>query len=460
MPLSPLSAINPVDGRYYEKTKQLADYFSEYGLIRYRLQAEIQWVKTLAACPQCKEIPPLSADMETYLDQLFIQFSIENAEEIKELEKTLNHDVKCVETYLRGKFKQHDGLAAYSHIIHIACTSEDINSTAYALMLRDASQQVLLPELKKIEALLQQSAEKNAGLAMLSLTHGQPASPTTLGKELANFCYRLHRHIQQIEAIPMAAKWGGAVGNYNAHLSAWPDADWPEIAQQHLKSLGLEHIPYTTQIEPHEHLAELLNAYARAAQTLIDLCRDIWAYIARGVLVQKANDKEVGSSTMPHKVNPIDFENAEGNLGIAVALADHLSRKLVVSRWQRDLSDSTSMRALGSVFGHLIIATGSIQKGHLKITPDTEYLSQELAKHPEVLGEAIQTVMRKHGADDAYEQLKVFSRGKALTAEDFKKFIKSIDLPKNAKDALLALTPETYTGLAETLALSLKDHLK
>ena len=450
--LSPLSAISPVDGRYHERTKSLTDYFSEYALIRYRLFTEIAWLKTLANCKDIPDIPPISEEGLAYLDGIFTAFGIPQAEQVKALELKLNHDVKAVEEYLRAEIKRHKELSNYSHVIHITCTSEDINSTAYALMIKSALNKVVLPLLDGLQQSLQKLAEDYAQVSLLALTHGQAATPTTLGKEFANFYHRLNTHISRIKETPITAKWNGASGNYNAHLTAWPDVDWPTIGTQHLQSIGIQSTMYTTQIEPHENLADLLNTLARCAQTQIDFSRDMWGYISRGVLTLKFNEQEVGSSTMPHKINPIDFENAEGNLGLVVALADHLSRKLVISRWQRDLSDSTTLRSLGSVFAHFVIALHSLHKACGKVAPNDIQISAELNQNYAVLGEAVQTVLRKHGVEDAYDRLKEISRGQELNAEILHKFIRSLSIPTAEKDALLALTPSTYTGLAERLA--------
>ncbi len=460
MPLSPLTAISPLDGRYHKKTLALSEYFSEYGLMRRRLQAEIQWLKILAASEEIPSVAPLDGNMEKRLDDISDRFDTEQAERVKAIESDINHDVKAIEEYLREKIKAVPELASYSPFIHIACTSEDINSIAYALMVKDARDNIIVPALDDLAGTLQALALEYAELPLLSRTHGQAASPTTVGKEFANFCFRIRAHLHCIKSVPITAKWNGAVGNYNAHHCAWPDADWIAMSEKMMGSLGLQASIYTTQIEPHERLAELLDALARASHTLVDFCRDMWAYISRGVLIQKANRQEVGSSTMPHKVNPIDFENAEGNLGIAATLARHLADKLVISRWQRDLSDSTVMRSLGSVFAHTVLGLDGIIKGCDKIAPDRRFIAAELAAHPEVLTEAIQTILRKHGVEDAYDQLKSLSRGQELGEKQLQTFIEKLDLPTDEKRALLELRSETYTGIAAKLAREIKSRLK
>lgn len=460
MSLSPLTAISPLDGRYHKKTLALSEYFSEYGLMRRRLQAEIQWLKILAKSEKITSIAPLDSNAEKLLDGISDQFDTKQAERVKAIESDINHDVKAIEEYLREKIKAIPELAGYSPFIHIACTSEDINSTAYALMVKDARDNIIIPALDDLVETLQTLAVEYAEISLLAKTHGQAASPTTVGKEFANFAFRIHTHLHCIKSIPITAKWNGAVGNYNAHHCAWPQIDWIAMSERMMGSLGLQASVYTTQIEPHEHLAELLDAFARTSHTLLDFCRDMWAYISRGVLIQKADRQEVGSSTMPHKVNPIDFENAEGNLGIAATLARHLADKLVVSRWQRDLSDSTVMRSLGSVFAHAVLGMDGIIKGCDKIAPDLRFIADELAAHPEVLTEAIQTILRKNGVEDAYNQLKSLSRGRELSAEQLRAFIEKLDLPADEKRDLLELRSETYTGLAAKLAHEIKSRLR
>ena len=459
MPLSPLTAISPLDGRYHEKTLALSEYFSEYALMRRRLQVEIQWLKLLAASEKITAVAPLNDKAEKLLDDILEHFDSERAKRVKAIEKTINHDVKAIEEYLREEIKQIPELANYSAFIHIACTSEDINSTAYALIIKDTRDCIIIPILDTLIETLQGLSIKYADTPLLSRTHGQAASPTTVGKEFANFCHRIHNHRQCIKSLAVTAKWNGAVGNYNAHHCAWPEVDWIAVSGEMMDTLGLRATLYTTQREPAERLAELLDALARTSNTLVDFCRDMWGYISRGVFIQKVNELEVGSSTMPHKVNPIDFENAEGNLGIAASLARHLSDKLVVSRWQRDLSDSTAVRSLGSVFAHIVLALDGISKGCGKIMPDPDCIAAELAAHPQVLGEAIQTLLRKHGADDAYDQLKSLSRGQALTPQQLQEFIERLDLPADEKSGLLALRSETYTGLAAKLAREIKSRL-
>ena len=452
MTLSPLTAVSSIDGRYHSKTACLADVFSEYALIRRRVSVEIEWLKLLARTAGVGDLAPFSEAAQSRLDALAASFDENDCARVKELEKSTNHDVKAVEYFLREKLKEHLELSEAVHFIHFACTSEDINSVAYALMLDKARTDILLPRLGAVQEALRTQALRYAALPMLARTHGQPASPTTLGKEIAVFCARLRRPIERIRNAPIAAKMSGAVGNYSAHYVAYPEVDWAAVTATWISSLGLDPAPCTTQIEPHDCLAELLDAVAHSARILIDLCRDVWGYVALGAFVHQTVAGEVGSSTMPHKVNPIDFENAEGNFGIACALARHLSEKLPISRWQRDLSDSTVMRALGSLFGHYVIAADSLCRGLEKLDADAHHLATELAAHPEVLGEAVQTILRKHRIEDAYEKVKALSRGKKITLHDLATGIRDLNLPGEVEQELLALTPETYLGIAKKLA--------
>ena len=450
--LSKITAINPIDGRYRDKCEELADFFSEYALMRYRLTAEIEWFKFLAAHKEIKEIPELSEQAKTFLAKLVDDFGEHQAIQIKTIEKTTQHDVKALEYYIVSQVQTMPELARLSNFFHFACTSEDINSTAYGMMFIDARGQCLLPLIHRIRDSLKNMATRYAGVTLLAKTHGQPASPTTLGKEMANFCYRLHEQTEKFAAVKISAKASGASGNYNAHHIAYPKVDWHRLSEEYLASLGLARHPYSTQIEPHDQLAELMDAAARVAHVLLDLCRDIWLYISLGIFAQKTVDQEVGSSTMPHKVNPIHFENAEGNLGLAIALARHLSDKLPVSRWQRDLSDSTVLRSSGAVFAYMSIALDSITKGLDRLKVNHERIAEELSAHPEVLGEAIQTLLRKYGMQDAYEQLKRLQRGQDASLQTLRKFIENSDLPDSDKKLLLSLEPKNYTGIAERLA--------
>ncbi len=452
MDLTPLTAISPVDGRYAGKTAALREFFSEYGLIRYRVAVEIRWFQALAGRPGMPEFPPLSQAATEWLEGIVAEFGPRDAQRVKEIEATTNHDVKAVEYYLGERFAAQDELARLTNFLHFACTSEDINNLAYALMLRDARDRVLAPMFERIESALGDITRQHAGLAMLSRTHGQTASPTTLGKEIANFAHRLARQSRQINAQAALGKMNGAVGNFNAHLAAAPGLDWPALAREFVESLGLQSNPYTTQIEPHDWMAELFHAMSRYHTVMLDLCRDIWGYISLGYFRQKTIAGEVGSSTMPHKVNPIDFENAEGNLGAANALLSHLADKLPVSRWQRDLSDSTALRTTGTSFAHALIAYQSLLKGLDKLEANPARLAADLDNAWEVLAEPIQTVMRRHGIEKPYEQLKAMTRGKAITREMLAEFIQSLDSPAEAREALLALSPADYTGNARAMA--------
>jgi adenylosuccinate lyase len=449
---SPLAALSPLDGRYARTVEPLRPYFSEQALIRYRVRIELAWLEALANERAIGELKPFSKKTGSQLQKLVGEFSEQDAERIKAIEAETNHDVKAIEYWLRSKLEDDAEAQAALEFIHFACTSEDINNLAYALMVRESRDEVLLPRLGEIVEALKSLAHRHASLPMLSRTHGQAATPTTLGKEMANFAYRLECAAGRVGAVPVLGKLNGAVGNYNAHVAAYPDFDWERFARRFVERLGLEFNPYTTQIEPHDWLAELLDAYARANSIVLDLDRDLWGYIALGYFRQKTKKGEVGSSTMPHKVNPIDFENSEGNIGIANALLRHLADKLPVSRWQRDLSDSTAQRNVGAAFGHCLLAYASCLRGLEKLEADAERLAADLEANWEVLAEAVQQVMRRHGVPQAYEKLKEMSRGRRLEREALAAFVKGLDIPDEAKKRLLALTPARYTGLAADLA--------
>jgi len=448
MPLSPLTALSPVDGRYADKTAALRPIFSEYGLIRFRVLVEVRWLQRLAAHAGIAELAPFSTEATDFLNQLATNFSPEQAERVKALEATTNHDVKAVEYWLREQVQTQPELSQASEFIHFACTSEDINNLAHALMLREG-RELLIAQMQKLVDALRERVQLFAAVPMLSRTHGQTASPTTMGKELANWVYRLERQMAQIAAVPLLGKCNGAVGNYNAHLAAYPQIDWQANARAFVEDdLGLTLNPYTTQIEPHDYMAELFDAACRFNRVLLDFDRDIWGYIALGYFKQKTIAGEVGSSTMPHKVNPIDFENSEGNLGIANALLAHLSEKLPISRWQRDLSDSTVLRNLGVGLAHSLLAYQSTLKGISKLEINESKISEDLNQGWEVLAEPVQTVMRRYGIEGAYEKLKDFSRGKAINAQTLHEFIDAQPLPPEAVVALKQLTPASYTGNA------------
>lgn len=449
MQLSSLTAVSPVDGRYGSKTASLRTIFSEYGLIRFRVQVEVRWLQCLAAHPQIPEIGPFSDEANALLDRLVDDFQLAHAERIKEIERTTNHDVKAVEYLLKEQVESLPELKAVNEFIHFACTSEDINNLSHALMLRAGRDDVMLPLMQRIADEIRSLAVAHADVPLLSRTHGQPASPTTVGKELANVVYRLERQIKQIAAIPLLGKINGAVGNYNAHLSAYPEIDWEANAKRFVEeTLGLDFNPYTTQIEPHDYIAELYDATARFNTILIDFDRDIWGYISLGYFKQKTIAGEIGSSTMPHKVNPIDFENSEGNLGIANAILQHLASKLPISRWQRDLTDSTVLRNLGVGFAHSLIAYESTLKGISKLELNAQRISDDLDNTWEVLAEPIQTVMRRYAVPDAYEKLKELTRGKGITPQALLAFVEALDIPEQAKADLKALTPANYIGNA------------
>jgi len=449
---STLLALSPLDGRYAAKTDALRPIFSEYGLIKARVKVEIEWLLALAAEPGIVELKDFSAAGKARLRALADGFSVDNAARVKEIERTTNHDVKAVEYFIKEQLKHDHELGPALEFVHFACTSEDINNLSYGLMLDAARRDVLLPTYEGIAATLRKLAHAQAAQPMLSRTHGQTASPTTLGKEIANVAARLERQIRQIAAVELTGKINGAVGNYNAHVVSYPDVDWPAFARKFVESLGLAFNPYTTQIEPHDNVAEIGDASRRANTILIDLARDVWGYISLGYFKQKLKEGEVGSSTMPHKVNPIDFENAEGNFGLANALFEHFSAKLPISRWQRDLTDSTVLRALGTAFGHSLIALDSLAKGLGKLEVNPQRLDADLDAAWEVLAEAVQTVMRRHGLPNPYEQLKALTRGQGITAESMRSFIESLELPVEAKQRLRELTPGSYIGLADRLA--------
>ena len=449
-----LTALSPLDGRYASKVDSLREILSEFGLIRCRVQAEVAWLKGLAGLG-LNELPPLSKKATSQLDQWVAKFSTKDAQRIKDIEATTNHDVKAVEYFLKEKAAKSDepSLLAAIEFIHFACTSEDINNVAHALMLEEARRKVLLPQMQNLIHKLGELAKTHAGLPMLSRTHGQTASPTTLGKELANVRARLRWARDQFLAVELRAKMNGAVGNYNAHLASAPEVQWPVFAQSIVEGLGLRFNSHTTQIEPHDDMATYFHALARFNTVLLDFCRDVWGYISLGYFKQKLKEGEVGSSTMPHKVNPIDFENAEGNLGLANAVLSHLAEKLPVSRWQRDLTDSTVLRNMGVGLGHSLLAFDSCLKGVGKLEVNEARLAQDLDASWEVLAEPIQTVMRRYGLPEPYEQLKALTRGKGITQETLKAFIQKLKLPKPVKESLLKLTPSTYIGLAQKLAL-------
>ncbi len=452
--LSSLTAICPLDGRYHSKVATLGDFFSEYALIRYRLLVEIEWFKALAANADIQQLPPFSQKTIDFLDQIHAQFDTNQADKIKQTESITNHDVKAVEYYLKEKITDNKELNQASEFIHFACTSEDINNLSHGLMLNNG-RQVLTSAMQQIIGKLDNLAHEFADQSMLSRTHGQTASPTTMGKELRNVHQRLNRQLEQFKSVTCLGKINGAVGNYNAHMAAYSDVNWPEFSRQFVESLGLEWNSHTTQIEPHDYIAELFNALERFNNVLIDLNRDIWGYISLGYFKQKVIAGEVGSSTMPHKVNPIDFENSEGNLGLANAILHHLASKLPISRWQRDLTDSTVLRNMGVGFGYSLLAYESINKGLNKLELNPNALAADLEQSWEVLAEAIQTVMRKHNIPEPYEKLKALTRGNAeINQATLSDFIDSLELPEDEKSNLKSMTPSTYIGLAEKLAKS------
>ena len=446
-----LTSISPIDGRYSAKTGPLKAIFSEYGLIKYRLLIEVRWLEAMSKNSQIPEVPEFSLKSKNVLSNIVDNFSLEDAKVIKEIEKTTNHDVKAVEYYLKEKVSSTPELQNVNEFIHFACTSEDINNLSHALMLEDG-RQVLLDEMRKTLNLITDLAKDNADVAMLSRTHGQTASPTTLGKEMANFSYRLMRQIEQLEEVKIMGKFNGAVGNFNAHISAYPNLDWPNTSKNFIESLGINYAPYSSQIETHDYIAEYFHALNRFNTILIDFCRDVWGYISLGYFTQKTIEGEVGSSTMPHKVNPIDFENAEGNLGLAIAIGEHFATKLPISRWQRDLTDSTVLRNLGVSCAHCLISYASISKGISKLEVNQDKLIDDLNEAWEVLAEPIQTVMRRYGVKNPYEKLKSLTRGKKIDAKILADFIGSLDIPEDAKEELRKLTPMNYIGDAIKLA--------
>ena len=447
-----LLALSPLDGRYAGKVDDLRPIFSEYGLIKARVKVEVEWLLALAAEPGIAELAPFSDGATRRLRDLAENLSVEDAARVKEIERTTNHDVKAVEYLIKERLKDDAELGPALEFVHFACTSEDINNLSYALMLSQARQFVLLPKLDALIQKLRGMAHGHAALPMLSRTHGQTASPTTVGKEIANVVARLQRQGETLAATPMPGKINGAVGNFNAHLAAYPDIDWPAFSERFVHSLGLNWQPYTTQIEPHDGIAELCDAQRRIDTICIDLCRDVWGYISLGYFKQAVKTGEVGSSTMPHKVNPIDFENAEGNFGIANALFEHFAAKLPVSRWQRDLTDSTVLRALGTAFGHALIGFDALLRGLDKLSANPDRLAADLDAAWEVLAEAVQTVMRRHGLPNPYEQLKALTRGQGINEASMREFIQGLDLPADEKQRLLGMTPGSYTGLAERMA--------
>ncbi len=451
MELSALTAVSPVDGRYGSKTSALRSIFSEFGLLKYRTIVEIRWLQKLAATDAIVEVPAFSPEANAFLDRVAAEFSEEDALRIKTIERTTNHDVKAVEYFLKEKVAELPELHAVNEFIHFACTSEDINNLSHALMLTEAREKVMLPEVRNVIDAIKDLANQFRDIPMLTRTHGQPASPSTMGKEMANVAYRMERQYKQIENVEILGKINGAVGNYNAHLSAYPEIDWHQYSEEFVTSLGITWNPYTTQIEPHDYIAELFDAFARFNTILLDFDRDVWGYIALGHFKQKTIAGEIGSSTMPHKVNPIDFENSEGNLGLANAIFSHLAQKLPVSRWQRDLTDSTVLRNLGVGCGYAIIAYTSTLKGISKLEVNADALAAELDKNWEVLAEPVQTVMRRYGIEKPYEKLKELTRGKRVDGEGMRVFIDGLDLPEHEKARLKELTPANYIGDAVKL---------
>lgn len=447
MELNSLTALSPIDGRYADKTWELREIFSEYGLIRYRVQVEVRWLQALARHSQIKEVPEFDDEANAYLERILETFNLGHAQRVKTIESTTNHDVKAVEYFLKERVANNDSLNAIREFFHFACTSEDINNLSHALMLRDARVEMV----KQVDAVIdaiRALAHELSEQPMLSRTHGQPASPTTVGKEMANVVARLQRQREQLLAVPLLGKMNGAVGNYNAHIAAYPEVDWSALACGFVEGLGLSWNPYTTQIEPHDYIAEYFHALERINTILIDFSRDVWGYISVGYFKQRVVKGEVGSSTMPHKVNPIDFENAEGNFGIANAILQHLAMKLPVSRWQRDLTDSTVLRNLGVGAGHSLLAYKSLMKGIGKLEANAANLNADLDVNWEVLAEPIQTVMRRYGIENPYEKLKELTRGEKVNAEVMREFVGKLDIPDHAKQTLLDMTPHSYIGNA------------
>ena len=452
MNLSTLTAISPIDGRYASKVDALRPIASEFGLMRARVEVELAWIKSLASHPQIDEVAPLSEQAIAEIDAIVTDFSEDDGQRVKAIERTTNHDVKAIEYFIKEQFEDNPELRSISEFVHFACTSEDINNLSYSLILTRMRDDVLQPTMRQIIDLLRSKANEWASHPMLSRTHGQSASPTTVGKELANVVARMERQLTQFEAVQLLGKLNGAVGNYNAHLSAYPDVDWAAHAESVITNLGLTFNPYTTQIEPHDCIAEYFDALKRFNTILMDLNRDLWSYISLDYFKQKTVAGEVGSSTMPHKVNPIDFENSEGNLGLANAVLEHLSAKLPVSRWQRDLTDSTVLRNVGVGAAHALIAYESSLKGLSKLEINLAVITDDLAKRWEVLAEPVQTVMRRYGIEQPYEQLKELTRGKPIDEESLRAFISQLEIPDEAKQALLEMTPLSYTGTAEAQA--------
>ena len=451
MTFNNLTSISPIDGRYSDKTSPLKAIFSEFGLIKYRLLVEVRWLEAMSNNPLISEVPKFSPQSNAALLAIADNFSLEDAKSIKEIERTTNHDVKAVEYFLKEKVSSIPELQKVSEFIHFACTSEDINNLSHALMLENG-RLVLLEEMNATLSLITKLAKDNAEVAMLSRTHGQTASPTTLGKEMANFSYRLSRQIDQLSAVQIMGKFNGAVGNFNAHVSAYPEIDWQNVSKDFIEKLGINFAPYSSQIESHDYIAEYFHALNRFNTILIDFCRDIWGYISLGYFTQKTIEGEIGSSTMPHKVNPIDFENAEGNLGLAIAVGDHFATKLPISRWQRDLTDSTVLRNLGVSCAHSLISYASICKGIGKLEINESKITEDLDKAWEVLAEPIQTVMRRYGVENPYEKLKDLTRGKQIDSKIIDDFINTLEIPAEAKEELRKLTPMNYIGNAINLA--------
>jgi adenylosuccinate lyase len=447
-----LTALSPLDGRYQKKVAVLGDAFSEFALTRERVRVEIAWLKTLAACEGISELPALSSNAIEFLDAIANHFTVADAQAVKDIEATTNHDVKAVEYWIKSKFKALPELAEHGEFVHFACTSEDINNVAHALMLKRGVQATWLTQLDSVIIALASVAQQTADMPMMSRTHGQPATPTTMGKEIALFVNRLRTARERVIVVPLRAKMNGAVGNYNAHLSAYPDVDWPALSRQTVEALGLTWQPMSAQIEPHDYMAELFDAMARIDTIMIDFCRDMWGYISLGFFKQKLKVGEIGSSTMPHKVNPIDFENAEGNFGLANALLRHLSEKLPISRWQRDLTDSTVLRNMGVAVGYSLLGLSSAQQGIGKLEVNADAMLNDLDANWEVLAEPIQTVMRRYGVEGAYEQLKALTRGQRITPVALREFVAGLAIPDGAKNALADMTPATYIGLAAELA--------
>jgi adenylosuccinate lyase len=451
--LSPTTALTPLDGRYGSKVKALRPIFSEFGLIKYRSLVEIRWLQALAQEPNIAEVPRFSAQTNSMLDEIIEKFSVADAQAVKDIEATTNHDVKAVEYFLKDRSAAIPEVAAVSEFFHFACTSEDINNLSYALMLSDARKHVVLPTFEEVVAAINSLANDHASLAMLARTHGQPASPTTLGKEMRNVVARLERQIEQIKQVSILGKINGATGNYNAHVVAYPEVDWPQFSKNFVESLGLSWNPLTTQIEPHDYMAELFHAMTRFNTILLDFNRDMWSYISIGYFKQRVIAGEVGSSTMPHKVNPIDFENSEGNLGLANAIFDHLALKLPISRWQRDLTDSTVLRNIGVGFGYTVLACSAALKGISKLAVNEAALAKDLDNNWAVLGEAIQTVMRRYDIAEPYEKLKALTRGKdGIDQQALEVFIEALEVPDHVKIEMKKLTPANYIGLAADLA--------